>query len=165
MFTRTLHWTLSWARWIQSTHSQSYYFLDQIILSFHLHSGLPSCSIQQTYQIKFYTHFSHHPCFYAPLLLQLHHPNIQIHTMQWCRCQIMSLNYTYLNFKTLLGMQLCHFNWMLKYFNVIDVDRDVFCCLEAHHCDPQLAWCCEVVFHDERHQPDPAHSVTCLSKW
>jgi hypothetical protein len=29
VFTRTLHWTVSWAKWIQSTHSHSCYFQDQ----------------------------------------------------------------------------------------------------------------------------------------
>lgn len=122
-------------------------------------------SVLQTYQIKFCTHFSYHPCVCPHLLLQFDHPNIQTNIMQWCRCQRVTFYYTYLNSEALLGRQLCHFNRMLEYFNVIDVDRDVFCCLEALQCYPHLTRCCEVFFQDERHQPDPAHSVTCLWKW
>jgi hypothetical protein len=75
------------------------------------------------------------------------------------------LNYTYLNSEVLLGVQQCHFNWLFEYFNVIDVDRDVVCWPETLQYDPHLTGCCKVVFQDERHQPDPAHPVTCLWIW
>jgi hypothetical protein len=42
VITRTLHWTLSRARWIQSTPSRSISFKPIVILSSHLHPGLPN---------------------------------------------------------------------------------------------------------------------------
>jgi hypothetical protein len=40
-FTRALHWTLSWTRWIQSTHWHPFFQRSVWILFSHLHLGLP----------------------------------------------------------------------------------------------------------------------------
>jgi hypothetical protein len=44
VFIRACHWSLSWARWIQSTSSNHIYLRSILILSFHLRTDLPSCS-------------------------------------------------------------------------------------------------------------------------
>jgi hypothetical protein len=42
VFTTAHHWALSWARWIQSTPSQSIYLRLSFILYSHFRLGLPS---------------------------------------------------------------------------------------------------------------------------
>jgi hypothetical protein len=49
MFTRALHWSLSWARSIQSTPSHLISLRSILILSTHLRLGLPSGLLTETY--------------------------------------------------------------------------------------------------------------------
>jgi hypothetical protein len=70
VFTRTHHWNLSWARWIQSTpfHRISLKFIP--ILSFHLRLGLPSGLFPSVCHTKMlYIFLISFPCV-------LHHPPI-----------------------------------------------------------------------------------------
>jgi hypothetical protein len=51
VFTRGLHWSLSWGRWIQSTSLHPICLRCSIIhvLSFYLHIGFPSCLVNSWY--------------------------------------------------------------------------------------------------------------------
>jgi len=42
LFTRFCHWSLSWTRWIQSTHSHSISQRSVLIVFSHVHLGIPS---------------------------------------------------------------------------------------------------------------------------
>jgi hypothetical protein len=57
VFTRTRHWNLSWARWIQSTHSHPMSLRSIIILLSHLRLGLPGGLCPQIFQPKLCKHF------------------------------------------------------------------------------------------------------------
>ena len=153
--------------WLYCANSHAYYFQDQfhVILPSTFRSPWWSQPFRHTklnfVRISLNTHVSAHIFYFNRITL----------IFKWILCSDAGvkgcpLNYTYPNSEVLGGIQLCHFDWILKYFNVIDVDRDVVCCLDALQCDPHLTGRCEVVFQDERHQLDPAHSSkTCLWKW
>jgi hypothetical protein len=52
VFTRTLHWSLSWVRWIQSISSHAIYLRSILILSSHLRKGLPHDLFPSGFQNK-----------------------------------------------------------------------------------------------------------------
>jgi hypothetical protein len=81
VFTRTRHWSLFWARWIQSTpHPISP--RSTSILSSHLHLGLPSDSFLQAFltYIKCNTKFN--SCFNNHLFLWIIHARIHAHELK-----------------------------------------------------------------------------------
>jgi hypothetical protein len=63
MFTRSLHWSLSWARSIQSIPPH-HILRSMLILSSHLRLGLPSSSFLLAFPPKFHMHSaSPHSCY------------------------------------------------------------------------------------------------------
>jgi len=75
VFTRAHHWSVSWARWIQSTTSHSISLRSIVILFSHFHLGLQMISSIQVFQSKYCKHFS-------PLSFMLHAPPISF-TLIW----------------------------------------------------------------------------------
>jgi hypothetical protein len=60
VFIRTRHWSLSWVRWFQPTPSQSISLRFILILSPHLHLGLPSGVFPSSFPTKILYAFPHH---------------------------------------------------------------------------------------------------------
>jgi hypothetical protein len=67
VFTRACHWTLSWARWIQSTHSFPIPLRYVFKISCCLHLGFPSGLCLTILWQKFYIHFLSIPCILQAL--------------------------------------------------------------------------------------------------
>jgi len=59
VFTRVRHWSITWAKWIQSTLSHPC-FVRYILISSHLRLGLPSCRLPSGFPIKPLYAFSSH---------------------------------------------------------------------------------------------------------
>jgi hypothetical protein len=58
-FTTTCHWSLSWARWLQSTHFHTISLRSILMLSCHLCLCLSRVFSLQVFRPIFYTHFSY----------------------------------------------------------------------------------------------------------
>jgi hypothetical protein len=67
-FTRTSHWSLSWARWVQSAFPQISSLKTSFMFSFHLRQGHPSALPSRLYnQNSVYTYrFPHLRYIYCP---------------------------------------------------------------------------------------------------
>jgi hypothetical protein len=61
VFTRARHWSLSWVRRIQWKHSKTISLRFILILSFHLHLGLPSGLFPSGFPSQIFMHFSSLP--------------------------------------------------------------------------------------------------------
>jgi len=62
MFTRACHWSLSWARWIQSTPFHLIFLNHSLTLFSHLRLGLSSGLFPSGFPTQIFMHFSFHPC-------------------------------------------------------------------------------------------------------
>jgi len=64
VLTTVRHWSPTWARWIQSTHSHPVSLRYILILPFHLHLGLPSGLFPSGFPTKIFVRISHpsHAC-------------------------------------------------------------------------------------------------------
>jgi hypothetical protein len=82
MFTKALHWSLSWARSIQSTPSHPISLRSILILSSRLRLGLPSALFPSGFQLMSYVHPSscYIPCPSHPPLLD--HSNYDVFMMR-----------------------------------------------------------------------------------
>jgi hypothetical protein len=90
VFRRERHWSLSWARCIQSTTSHPISLRSILILSCHLHLPLPNGLIPSGFPIKIFLCMFHvsHTC-YMP---RLSHANLFDHTNNvWWNVQFMTL--------------------------------------------------------------------------
>jgi hypothetical protein len=89
MFTRALHWSLSWARSIQSIWPHPIFPKSILILSSHLYVGLPSGLFPSDFPPKSYMHsFSPNVC-YMPC--PCHPPWFDHSDYTWQRVQVMEL--------------------------------------------------------------------------
>jgi hypothetical protein len=88
MFTRDLHWSLSWARWIQSVPPYAISLRSILILSTHLLLGLPHGLFPSSFPTKILYAFlvSNHMC-YMPC--SSHCPWLDHSTYVWWRVQVM----------------------------------------------------------------------------
>jgi hypothetical protein len=69
VLTTARHWSLSWARCIQSTPSHPISLRSILILPSHLRLGLTNGLFLQTYQAKYCMYFSSLPCMlHVPLI-------------------------------------------------------------------------------------------------
>jgi hypothetical protein len=67
VFIRSRHWSLSWARWIQSTTFHHVFVRFILIVSSHLRLGLPSCLFPSDFRIKIFYAFLISPMRAMPL--------------------------------------------------------------------------------------------------
>jgi hypothetical protein len=90
VFTRALHWSLSWAISIQSTPSHPISLRSILILSTHLRLGLPSGLFHSGFptNILYAFLFSPHSCY---LLHPSHPPWLDYSNYTWRRVQLMKL--------------------------------------------------------------------------
>jgi hypothetical protein len=77
VFTSALHFSLSWARWIQSTPPSYLFKIYCVILSFHQRLGLSSDSFFQVSPPKFCLHYYSSPS-------KLHVPSISFARITFC---------------------------------------------------------------------------------
>jgi len=89
VFTRVRHWYLSWARWLQSTHSHPISLWSILILSSRLHLGLPIGLFPSGFRIKIvYVFLMYLHAYYVPLPS---HPWFDHPNSIWWKVQIMKL--------------------------------------------------------------------------
>jgi hypothetical protein len=88
VFTRALHLSLSWTRWIQSIPPHHIYLRSILILSSHLPSGLPSGLLPSGFPTKTLFALIFGPC-YMPY--QSHPPSLHHSNYIWRRVQVTRL--------------------------------------------------------------------------